>query len=245
MFISNNKNKYEKTLASNIDNNINITKKISNEILVKKTSEDFSNKLSYNDNPLFGNNKIDNLYEEKTYEVEKDEKNNLKEEYKIIFDKNNLYYRYLRAKNNPKNIFMQKNKDIYGLELGNENLIEIEDEDNKELAKKRNDFNRKNLCKTMGSNKDVNRTIMKKKSNIKSSIKKINKSEQKKIKSSSRKSAIPSNFLGFSRLSQKQRKLGMRASVSVNVIKHKTINNPFDNIKKKTKFNLNIINNFG
>ena len=245
MFISNNKNKYEKTLASNIDNNINITKKISNEILVKKTSEDFSNKLSYNDNPLFGNNKIDNLYEEKTYEVEKDEKNNLKEEYKILFDKNNLYYRYLRAKNNPKNIFMQKNKDIYGLELGNENLIEIEDEDNKELAKKRNDFNRKNLCKTMGSNKDVNRTIMKKKSNIKSSIKKINKSEQKKIKSSSRKSAIPSNFLGFSRLSQKQRKLGMRASVSVNVIKHKTINNPFDNSKKKTKFNLNIINNFG
>ena len=62
---------------------------------------------------------------------------------------------------------MQKNKSINGLELGNENIIEIEDEENKELAKKRNEFNRRNLCKTMGSKKDVNRPIMKKKSNIK------------------------------------------------------------------------------
>jgi len=37
----------------------------------------------------------------------------------------------------------------------------------------------------------------------------------------------------------------MRASVSVNVIKHITINNPLDNIKKTAKFNLNINNNFG
>ena len=254
MFISNNRNnfkakefKYEKTLTSNIDIdiNININKKNSNEILVKKTSEDFSNNLSYNNEPLFENNKIDNLYEEKSYEIEKDEKNNLKEEYKIIFDKNNLYYRYLRAKNNPKNIFMQKNKSINGLELGNENIIEIEEEENKELAKKRNEFNRRNLCKTMGSKKDVNRPIMKKKSNIKTNAQKNDKFERKKIKSSSRKSAIPINFLGFSRLSQKQRKLGMRASVSVNVIKHKTINNPLENSKKKTKFNLNINNNLG
>ena len=96
----------------------------------------------------------------------------------------------------------------------------------------------------MGSKKDANKQLLKKKSNIKSSLKKNNKNEQKKNKSS-RKSAIPINFLGFSRLSQKQRKLGMRASVSVNVIKHKTINNPFDKIKKKTKFHLDNNNNFG
>ena len=247
MFVSYNRNygkskeyKYEKILNSN--NNINIVNKKSSKILTKKTSEDFSNNLSYNNEPIFGNNKMDNLYEEKTSENEKDEKNNLKEEYKIIFDKNNLYYRYLRAKNNPINNSMQNKKGIKELELGNENIIEIEDEDEKDLSKR--NFNRKNLSKTMGSKKDVNRQFVKKKSNIKSSLKKNNKSEQKKNKSS-RKSAIPANFLGFSRLSQKQRKLGMRASVSVNVIKHKTINNPLDKIKKKTKFNLDNNNNFG
>ena len=251
MFSSNYKNngknkeyKYEKTLTSNINININIVNKNSGQILIKKSSEDLTNNLSYNNEPLFENNKIDNLYEEKPYDIEKDESNNLREEYKILFDKNNLYYRYLRAKNNPKNIFMQKSKSIRELELGNENLIEIEDEEDKDLAKRRNEFNRRNLCKTMGSKKNVNRQVMTiKKSNIKSSFKN-NKSEQKKVKSS-RKSAIPVNLLGFSRLSQKQRKLGMRASVSVNTIKHKTINNPLDNNKKKTKFNLNINNNFG
>jgi len=45
---------------------------------------------------------------------------------------------------------MQKNKGFNGLELGNEIIIEIEDEDNKELARKRNNFNRRNLCKIIG-----------------------------------------------------------------------------------------------
>lgn len=262
MFSSNNKNngknkelKYEKTLTSNMNININIDNKNLEQIKIKKTSEDFSNYLSYKNEPLFQNNKIYNIYEDKSSDMEKDESNTLKEEYKIIFEKNNLYYRYQRAKNNPKNNFMQKKKGINELELGSDNIIEIEDEE--DISKRKNHITRRNLYKTMGSKKDVNRQVMinKKsirksniknniKTNIKHNIKTNYKSEKKNLKSS-RKSAIPSNFLGFSRLSQKQRRLGMRASVSVNVVKHKTISEPLVNSKKKTKFNLDINNKFG
>ena len=232
-YINNDTNRYHK-------NSIKNYKTFSN----KKIRNNFYN---YEDSIYENNNNIDNIYEEKNSEIDStNNKKELKENFQIFFDKNNLYYKYLNAKNNPKNIFISKYKKIHDLKLDINFIDEIEEDDKEYLFLKKtmkkksnliNEFDTKpNLFENTSTNQDIN-NLNRLSHKIKGVLKNYNKSEEKKLGKAIRNSAvhIPNEILSIQSLSNKPKKLGMRTSVSSKIFIQKTFSKSLEKDKIKNK----------
>ena len=168
----------------------------------------------------------------------------MNEQYQIPFKKNNLYYKYIKAKNKWDNKFLKQFKNVHDLELDSNAMVELEDEDNyynsllprKNL--KKNDLNlsrinrNSSLFKKKNNEKNKDEGVLKK-----SSIKKRNKPDTK-VALLRKSISLPMKLFGKEITNPNQRKLGMRASVSAN--NQRNTNPDIGIIKtKKTKFNVN------
>ena len=81
--------------------------------------------------------------------------------------------------------------------------------------------------------------------NKKSNIKNYRGSYRAKHNSVRKSTLFHTNLFDSQKLNTKQKKLGMRASVSANLFSRKEISTSKTKVKKKAKFNLNIIRNYG
>ena len=250
-FVRSTKYKNRKSNILNNDNNNNngFTDSIRN---IKTASYNKYNNNYYNyPDPLFEDNDIDNLYEVKNSDFDKEKKNKeLKEQYQIFFKKNNLFYKYSKAKTNPKNNFLNKIKNISDLELDSSILTEIEEEDNKEFSlfkntMRKNEFGsrilerKSNIFKSIKSikiNKDNNKILQSKKKSI---IKNYNKNSNKPKKILRKSISMPIKLLDNQNNNSNQKKLGLRSSVSSSKIAHRTIGSSGQKNQKKPRFNLN------
>ena len=244
-------NKYIKSDKSLISNN-DVNSFYNDSIKTFKIHEDYNNKYYNYGEPIFENNDTsDAIYEEKKSfnDMDKENKNKyLKDLYQINFKKNDLYYKYLKAKNNWNNKFLKLFKNVHDLELDSNAMVELDDEDNNTNSL----LPRKNLKRselnTIGNSSSLfNKNIDKKESNKvrtssnlkKSIIKNKNKTDKRKIPL--RKSiSMPMHMFGKEITNPNQTKLGMRASVALNTQKNKNLE---VSLTKKTKFNLNSNNN--
>jgi len=216
--------------------------------------EDANNKFYNYPETIFESNDFDNIYEERKSKELMDKERSLKEEYQILFKKNNLYYKYLRYKNKSNNNFINKYKKLRDLELDSNAIIEIEDDEDKEL-KDRPVF-KKSIRKSENINafdrnskhyKKIEDIEVKTKllvNNKKSNIKNYSKSTKTKPKNFRKSTLLHTNLFDSQKLSNKQKKLGMRASVSANIFSRKELSSSKTKVKKKTKFNLNVISNY-
>ena len=234
-------NKSDKSLFSINDINsgfIDSTKNLRNY-------EDYANKFyNYADPILENNDNSDIIYEEIKSNSDIDRENKekyLKEQYQINFNKNNLYYKYLKAKENWNNKFLKQFRNVHDLELDSNAMVELEDENNsssllprKNLKKNELNSNRSDKNNILGRNQTINN--LRNSSLKKSIIKNYNKND--KAKRPLRKSiSMPINFGGKEITNPKQKKLGMRASVSINMKLPNNLNQ-FKEKPKKAKFNL-------
>jgi len=206
---------------STISNNTLNKAYISSKNVKYNLYEDISNKYYIYDEPIFENNYINNMYEERNINSDYEKKKALKEEYLIDFNKNSLYYKYLKAKKNPINKFMCKIKKINDLEMDNDTVIQIEDEDDapfilkKTMKLNENGFSRlERKNKFLRINESVRGSLKIKNLNAGKNIKKYNFDEIKECHSSSRKSVITRNAI-YEKLinNQEPKKLGERASI--------------------------------
>ena len=188
-----------------------------------------------NDNP-------DVIYEDKKSNSDKENKEKcLKDQYQITFKKNNLYYKYIKAKNNWNNRFSKPIKNVNDLELDSNAMVELDDEDNyynSLLPRKivtKSDLNVSRIIRNSSLFSKQNNEIKKDNSIVRNSI--LRKSNIKTKKSLYNNIETPINLFGKEIINPNQRKLGMRASVSANM--KRNTNYDIDVIKnKKTKFNL-------
>ena len=214
-------NKYYKMDKSNISNNNLNNGYDSSKNAKYNLYEDTSNKYYNYDEPIFENNDINNIYEERKNNRDYDKKKALKEEYLIGFNKNNLYYRYLKAKKNPINKFIFKIKRINDLEMDNDTIIQIEDEDEfpsilkKSMRRNGNALSRlERKNKFLKINESVRGSLKIKNLNARKNIKKFNFDETKEHQTSSRKSVNTRNVI-YEKLrnNQEPKKVGLRASI--------------------------------
>ena len=209
---------------------------------------DSSKNIKYEDNnkfynytdSLYENNDSSIIYEEikSTSDVNKENGENiLKEEYIINFKKNNLYYKYLNAKKDWNNKFL-KRRNAHDLEMDSNAMVELDDEEyNTSLLPRKNiklsEFYKSTTSFKSNGSKNISGKSLRM-SNLKKSIIKNKNNKSDKPKVTLRKSiTMPIKLFGTQITNPKQRKLGMRASVSANVKNLKV------SLTKKTKFNIN------
>ena len=218
------------------------------------SNEEVDNKFYNYAEPIFENNDFDSIYEERKVKEITEKEKSLKEQYLIYFKKNNLYYKYLGYKNKSSNNFIKKYKKIKDLELDSKAIVEVEDDEESEL--KDLPFFKKSIRKSEYINvldrkskhykKIENIEIKTKKlvNNKKSNIKNYSRSAKTKPKNYRKSTLLPSNLFDSQKISSKQKKLGMRASVSASIFSRKEFRSSKIKVKKKTKFNLNVIRNY-
>ena len=183
-----------------------------------KNYEDNNNNKYYNyPEPIFENNdNSDFIYEDiKSNSDKENQEKILKEQYRINIKKNNLYYKYLRAKDDWSNKFLKQFKRVNDLELDSNAMVELEDDTNSNSMLPRKNLKRNDF----GSNKsirinNINNIIIS--SNIKKSIIKKNNTVDRQRTPLRKSITMPINFGGKEITNEKQRKLGMRASISAN-----------------------------
>jgi hypothetical protein len=217
-------------------------------------NENVNNKFYNFTETIFENNDIDNIYEERKSKEISDKEKSLKEEYQIFFKKNNLYYKYLKFKNKSNINFIQKKKRLRDLELDSNAIVEVEDDEDRELkdlpffkksirkSENINDFDRKS--KHFKKIEDIEAKSKKLVKNKKSNIKNYSKSLKTKPKNIRKSTLLHTNLFDSQKLSNKQKKLRMRASVSPNMLSRKELSSSKSKAKKKTKFNLDVVRNY-
>ena len=195
---------------------------------------------NYTDNIYENNDNSDIIYEEIKSISELNKENSdyvLKEEYQIYFKKNDLYYKYLKAKNNWSNKFLKQFRNAHDLEMDSNAMVELDEEDYNTSLLPRKNLRRNEFYKSTSSFKSTgtkNESIKSiRVSNLKKSIIKNKNSKIDKPKVALRKSiTMPIKIFGTQITNPRQRKLGMRASVSANTKNLKV------SLTKKTKFSI-------
>ena len=220
--------KSDRSVTSDIGSRLYSTKNI------RKVEEENSNEFYNYNGPIFVKNDNDSLNEDKKLNSNIREKKNLnkilREQYQIQFEKNNLYYKYLKAKNEWENKFLKQFRAISDLELDSCGMIELDDEDNsnsiiprKTMKKnesstslflddrKNNLLLRKNRSKDKMVDVSFNNNASFKRKPLK------NKNEKKKsVFIGDVRSSV--SFNPFTKeITQKQKRLGIRASISKNL----------------------------
>jgi hypothetical protein len=244
------KYRHIKSLISNNDiNSENV------DPLKNSKNEDANDKFYNYPETIYEKNDFDGIYEERKSKEIMDKEKSLKEQYQIFFKKNNLYYKYLKFKNKSNINFIQKKKRLRDLELDSNAIVEIEDDEDKELKdlplfKKSirkseyiNNFDRKS--KHYKKIEDMEIKAKSLVNNKKSNIKNYRGSSKAKPNSVRKSTLFHTNLFDSQKLNTKQKKLGMRASVSANLFSRKEISTSKTKVKKKAKFNLNVIRNYG
>ena len=243
------KYRHIKSLISNNDINSEYAEPTKNS-----KNEDVNNKFYNYPETIFENNNYNSIYEERKSKEIMDKEKSLKEQYQIFFKKNNLYYKYLKFKNKSTNNFIKKIKKLRDLELDSNAIVEVEDDEDKELKdfpllKKSirkseyiKDFDRNS--KHYKKIEDIEIQTKKLVNNKKSNIKNYNRSASEKPKNFRKSTILHSNLFGSQKLNSNQKKLGMRASVSANLFSRKEFSSSKTKAKKKAKFNLNVIRNY-
>lgn len=235
-------NKYYKMDKSTISNNTLSNGYDSSKNAKYNLLEDTSNKYYNYNEPIFENNDINYIYEEKKTTRDYDKKNVLKEEYQIDFNKNSLYYKYLKAKRNPINKFMYKIKKINDLEMDNDTIIQIEDEDEvpsilkKTMRRNDNALNRlERKNKFLKNNENIRGSQKIKNINVRKNIKNYNLDEIRERHTTSRNSVAMRNVI-YEKLknNQEPKKLGVRASIKF--FAQRSVSAGLEK-NKKTKFN--------
>ena len=235
--------KSDRTLISNNEgNNSNY-----NESNKNIPNVDTNNNKYYNyTDPIMENidNVSDIIYEEVRSNSDIDRENQekyLKEQYQINVKRNNLYYKYLKAKENWNNKFLKTFRNVRDLDLDSNAMVEIDDEEiiNSLVSRKnlkRNDIasSRKNRIYNIYPNSERNTEV-----NIlristktkKSIIKNYNKKDKKK--ELRRSITSPINIFGREITNPRQKRLGMRASIS-NIVTSRNLGVE----RKRARFNI-------
>lgn len=220
-----------------------------------KNSKNINNEIYNYPETIFENNDFDSIYEERKSKEIMDKEKSLKEQYQIYFKKNNLYYKYLKFKNKSNNNFIKKCKKLRDLELDSKAIIEVEDDEEKELKdlpffKKSirkseyiNAFDRKSKHYKKIEDIEIKTKILV--NNKKSNIKNYSNSAKTKPKNFRKSTLLHTNLFDSQKLNTKQKKIGMRASVSANLFSRTEFSSSKTKVKKKAKFNLNVIRNYG
>lgn len=220
-----------------------------------KNSKNINNEIYNYPDTIIENNDFDSIYEERKSKEIMDKEKSLKEQYRIYFKKNNLYYKYLKFKNKSNNDFIKKCKKLRDLELDSKAIIEVEDDEEKELKdlpffKKSirkseyiNSFDRKSKHYKKIEDIEIKTKILV--NNKKSNIKNYSNSAKMKPKNFRKSTLLHTNLFDSQKLNTKQKKLGMRASVSANLFSRTEFSSSKTKVKKKAKFNLNVIRNYG
>ena len=244
------KYRHIKSLISNNDINSENVDPIKNS-----KNEDANDKFYNYPETIYEKNDFDGIYEERKSKEIMEKEKSLKEQYHILFKKNNLYYKYLKFKNKSNNNFIKKIKKLRDLELDSNSIVEVEDDEDKDL--KDLPFFKKSIRKSEYINnfdrkskhyKKIEDMEIKAKSlvnNKKSNIKNYRGSSRAKPNSVRKSTLFHTNLFDSQKLNTKQKKLGMRASVSANLFSRKEISTSKTKVKKKAKFNLNVIRNYG
>ena len=235
MFKTNDKEYVGRSKIFKMDSSVNSNNDLNSYNVSTKTIQ----KIEYQDNsskyynyagPIFENNDNTNLiYTERKSNKNLDIKNNdklLKEQYQIKFHKNDLYYKYLKAKSDWNNKFLKQFKIVNDLELDSTGMVELDDEDdhNNYLLKK-TIKKKESLSNLIGTKRKSSLIKNKKKTDNNSPVRNIkNLKRSNTHKKSDKKKSIflrqsiskPINIFG-KEINTKQRKLGMRASVSASI----------------------------
>ena len=240
-------NKYVKSDKSIISNNNDFNSGYNDSIKNSRINEDNNNKFYNYPEPIFENNDTsDIIYEDIKSNSDIDRENKekyLKEQYQINIKKNNLYYKYLKAKEDWNNKFIKQIRNVHDLELDSNAMVELDDEDNTNSLLPRKNLKKSDIQSSKyDRNTNLFKNIERKKDSSKLRASSLKKSIIKnKMKASIRKSiSTPMNLFGKEITNPKQRKLGMRASVSANMQAPKNLKIVE---KKKTRFNLDSKNN--
>ena len=240
---SDNKSKYYKFDKSVISNEVFSGYTESSKNI--KFYED-NNKFYNYDDPLFENtlnkeNDLNYIYEEKKNIYDFDERKALRNHYKINFKKNNLYYKYLKAKNNFKNKFIYKVKKVRDLDLDINEFVQIDDdEDNissifKKPIKKNNfalsQIDRNNIFVDSKDEKKFLYMSSKKKGNL----------SQRNFASSLRKSISSKSLYQSQRIIDKiKKKPNLKENINMF---QRSVSTGFEKVKK-TKFNPKVQKNW-
>ena len=208
--------------------------------------DSYINKYYNYTDPIMENidNASDIIYEEvksnSDIDIENHEKY-LKELYQISVIKNNLYYKYLKAKENRNNKFLKIFRNVRDLDLDSSAMVEIDDEEiinslvsRKNLKRNEITSNRKNIIYNYpNSERNTKTNILRISSKTqKSIIKNYNKND--KTKELRKSISSPKNIFGRKITNSRQKLLGMRASIS-NIITSRNLGIE----RKKAKFNIN------
>ena len=242
--------KSEKSLTSDVESCMISTKN------VKKMDEEYSNKFYSYAGPIFVNNdNAESLYEDRKITnalTEKKKKNKLLiEQYQIKFPKNDLYYKYLKAKSDWNNRFLKQFRIMNDLELDSSGMVELDDDDNLNSMLPRRTM-RKNESTTSLYFDDKKSNFFLKREKSKDTIIDISPKTTNNFKvtplqnQSEKKSSVlledssSNSFNPFgTKVNQKQKRLGMRASISMNnmVRKRNFLGKSLDKIKHTKSFN--------
>ena len=183
----------------------------SNDIRSNQNEENIKNKYYNYDDPIYeSKDNISEVYnEEKASNIDQD-KDNKDNMYRINFQKNILYYKYLKMKNNSCNNFL---KNIDNLNIDRETMEEIEKKyENFLLLQRKNIRHKDSVFNIEDLRKDIEITDIKdnlKRSNAKNNV------MNRKIDAYRRGISVPINDKKRSSLINRNiKKAGFRSSVS-------------------------------
>ena len=233
--------KPDRSLSSNND----ITSYNNSTKTIKKIDyEDYRSKYYNYNGPIFESNDNLDIYEERKPTINFDKRNYekvLKEQYQIKFEKNNFYHKYLNAKSDWNNKFLKKFRFISDLELDSNSMIEIDDDFSIERKTMKKIGSSKHLIdidrksnrtsnKEKNSDKDVNIPVSNN-NNLKWSI---TKNKNRKKASLILRQSIASSSNPFrTDISKKQKRHGLRASISMNMKGQRSRGKTLEKIKRK------------
>jgi hypothetical protein len=235
--------KSDRSVSSDIGSRLYSTKN------VRKVDEENTNEFYNYNGPIFVKNDNDSLNEDRKLNNNiKENKNKnkiLREQYQIQFEKNNLYYKYLKAKNDWENRFLKQFRAINDLELDSCGMIELDDEDNSNSIIPRKTIRKNESSASLLFDDRKNNLLLRKnrskekivdissKNNISFKRKPLKNKNEKKKSVFIGDSRTSVTFNPFSKeITQKQKKLEIRASIPMNLNNRDILGKSLDKIRK-------------
>ena len=185
----------------------------SNDIRSNQNEENIKNKYYNYDDPIYeSKDNVSEVYNEEKISNKDQDKDNKDNMYRINFQKNILYYKYLKMKNNSSNNFL---KNMDNLNIDRETMEEIEKKNENVLLLQRKNIRRKDSVLNI---EDLRKDIeIANKNNLKRSIAK-NDVMNKKMDVSRRGISVPINDKNSKKrsslINRNIKKTGFRSSVS-------------------------------
>jgi hypothetical protein len=235
--------KSDRSVSSDIGSRLYSTKN------VRKVDEENSNEFYNYNGPIFVKNDNDSLNEDRKLNNNiKENKNKnkiLREQYQIQFEKNNLYYKYLKAKNDWENRFLKQFRAINDLELDSCGMIELDDEDNSNSIIPRKTIRKNESSASLFFDDRKNNLLLRKnrskekivdissKNNISFKRKPLKNKNEKKKSVFIGDSRTSVTFNPFSKeITQKQKKFEIRASIPMNLNNRDILGKSLDKIRQ-------------